>query len=173
MGKTETIKQRSIYVYLPSLEQKDHWEETARKQRVSISRFVVEHVENSLMQEEDQSFRSRGALEREIVELKKQLRELGRKNRVLEVAFDRLEDELRGYRNRPFLDEDFVGVRRYQRELIEILREGRFVSNNEILDRLGVKVTDQDSVKAVSKQLENLEGYGIIRSSPKGWKWLK
>jgi hypothetical protein len=173
MGKTETIKQRSIYVYLPSIEQKERWEEVARKQGVSISRFVVEHVENSLMQEEDESFRSRGVLEREIVELKKQLRELGRKNRVLEVAFDRLEDELRGYRNRPFLDEDFVGVRRYQRELIEILREGRFVSNSEILDRLGVKVTDQDSVKVVSKQLENLEGYGIIRSSPKGWKWMK
>jgi hypothetical protein len=47
------------------------------------------------------------------------------------------------------------------------------VSNSEILDRLGVKVTDQDSVKVVSKQLENLEGYGIIRSSPKGWKWMK
>jgi hypothetical protein len=96
MGKTETIKQRSIYVYLPSIEQKERWEEVARKQGVSISRFVVEHVENSLMQEEDESFRSRGVLEREIVELKKQLRELGRKNRVLEVAFDRLEDELRG-----------------------------------------------------------------------------
>ena len=31
----------------------------------------------------------------------------------------------------------------------------------------------QDSMKTVSKQLENLEGYGIIRSSPKGWKWMK
>jgi hypothetical protein len=173
MGKTETIKERSIYVYLPSLQQHARWKEAARKQGVSISRFVVGHVENSLMQEEDSTFRSRGALEREIVELRKQLRELGRKNRVLEVAFDRLEDELRGYRNKPFLDEDFVGLRRYQKDLIDILREGRFVSSREILDRLGVKVTDQDSVKAVSKQLENLEGYGIIRSSPKGWKWMK
>ncbi len=91
----------------------------------------------------------------------------------MEIAFDRLEKELKQYRAQPFLDDDFVGLRRYQKELVEILREGRFVSNDEILHRLCIDVSDQDEIKAVSKQLENLEGYGLVRSSPKGWKWLK
>lgn len=173
MGRTETIKRRVVYVYLPSVDQKERWEEHAGKQRVSISKFVAEHVENSLRQEEDSSYKSRGELLKAVKELREQLARVTRDKRVLEIAIERLEEELRRYRAQPFLEEDFVGVRRYQRELISILREGRFVSSNEILSRLGIRLSEKEAVKAVDKQLENLEGYGLVRSSPKGWRWVK
>lgn len=173
MGRTETIKRRLVYVYLPSVDQKERWEEHAGKQRVSISKFVAEHVENSLRQEEDSSYKSRGELWKAVNELREQLDKTTREKRVLEIAIERLEEELRRYRAQPFLEENFVGVRRYQRELITILREGRFVSSNEILSRLGIRPSEKEAVKAVNKQLENLEGYGLVRSSPKGWRWVK
>ena len=173
MGKTETIKKRAIYVYLPSVEQKERWEGYAGKQGTSISKFVVEHVENSLRQEEDPCYKSRGDLWRAAKELRGQLDKVTREKRVLEIAIERLEEELRRYRAQPFLEEDFVGVRRYQKELVEILREGRVVSSNEILSRLRIDPSEQEAVKAVSKQLENLEDYGVVRSSPKGWKWVE
>ena len=47
-AKTETIKERSIYVYLPSHEMVKAWKKRAKKQGASISKFVIEHVENSL-----------------------------------------------------------------------------------------------------------------------------
>lgn len=134
---------------------------------------MVEHVENSLRQEEDPSYRSRGDLWRAAKELRGQLNKVTREKRVLEIAIERLEEELRRYRAQPFLEEDFVGVRRYQKELVEILREGRVVSSNEILSRLRIDPSEQEAVKAVSKQLENLEDYGVVRSSPKGWKWVE
>lgn len=173
MGRTETIKRRVVYVYLPSVDQKERWEEYAGKQRVSISKFVAEHVENSLRQEEDSSYKSRGELWKAVKELRGQLDKTTREKRVLEIAIERLEEELRRYRAQPFLEENFVGVRRYQRELITILRDGRFVSSNEILSRLGIRPSEKEAVKAVNKQLENLEGYGLVRSSPKGWRWIK
>ena len=134
---------------------------------------MVEHVENSLRQEEDPSYRSRGDLWRAAKELRGQLDKVTREKRVLEIAIERLEEELRRYRAQPFLEEDFVGVRRYQKELVEILREGRVVSGDEILSRLRIDPSEQEAVKAVSKQLENLEDYGVVRSSPKGWKWVE
>lgn len=173
MGRTETIKRRVVYVYLPSVDQKERWEEHAGKQRVSISKFVAEHVENSLRQEEDSSYKSRGELLKAVKESREQLDRVTRDKRVLEIAIERLEEELRRYRAQPFLEENFVGVRRYQRELISILREGRFVSSNEILSRLGIRLSEKEAVKAVDKQLGNLEGYGLVRSSPKGWRWVK
>jgi hypothetical protein len=51
MGKTETIKQRAIYVYLPSQEMVDRWKKLAKEHGTSISKFVAENVENSLRQE--------------------------------------------------------------------------------------------------------------------------
>ncbi len=173
MGKTETIKKRAIYVYLPSVEQKERWEEYARKQGTSISKFVVEHVENSLREEEEPSYKSRGDLWRMAKESKDQLDKVTREKKVLELALERLEAELRRYRAQPFLEEDFMGVRGYQKELVEILREGKVVGSGEILSRLGIDPSEQEAVKAVAKQLENLEGYGLVKSSPKGWKWIQ
>ena len=173
LGKTETIKERLIYVYLPSLEQKKRWDEYARKQGASISKFVAEHVENSLRQAEDSNYKSMGELWKEVKQLKEQLDKETKAKHVLEIAIERLEEELRRYRAQPFLDEKFVGVRRYQKELVEILREGRVVNSDEILSKLRIRPSERDAVKAVSKQLENLESYGLVKSSPKGWRWIQ
>ena len=72
MGKTETIKQRTIYVYLPSIEMVGHWKELAESQGVSISKFVISHVENSLRQDEE-GFRSRSNLVEENQKLRERL----------------------------------------------------------------------------------------------------
>lgn len=173
LGKTETIKKRAIYVYLHSIEQKQRWDDFAKKQGVSISKFVTEHVENSLSQVEDQSYKSIAVLWKEVKQLREQLDKETREKHVLEIAIERLEEELRRYRAQPFLDENFVGVRRYQKGLVEILREGRVVSSDEILSRLRINPSELEAVKAVSKQLENLENYGIVKSSPKGWRWVE
>ncbi len=171
MGKTDTIKRRAIYVYLPSLGQKARWEECARAQGVSVSKFVVAHVENSISQVEDASYQSMGDLWREIKDLREQLAKVAKEKHILEVAIERLEEELRRYRAQPFLEDGFVGVRSYQKELVELLKEGRTVGSQEILSRLRIKPTEEDAVKAVSRQLENLENYGIVKSSSKGWRW--
>jgi len=50
-GKTEIIKQRVIYVYLPSLEMVEDWKRRVEKAGVSLSRFVVERVKDSIRRE--------------------------------------------------------------------------------------------------------------------------
>ena len=61
--KTETIKARSIYVYLPSEEMVDDWKEKAKSSGLSISKFVQEHVEKSMNYENEDTFVSRGELD--------------------------------------------------------------------------------------------------------------
>jgi hypothetical protein len=61
-GKTETIKERAIYVYLPSLEMTGDWKQRADKAGVSISKFVIERVEDSIGREEgEEGYLSRHA----------------------------------------------------------------------------------------------------------------
>jgi len=173
LGKTETIKKRAIYVYLPSIEQKKSWEEHAKKQGTSISKFVIEHVEDSMRQEEDSSYVARGELWKQVRELKEQLDKAVKEKRVLEIAFDRLEEELRRYRAQPFLEDNFTGVRRYQTELIDVLKNSVVIRSDEILHQLSIDPKENEAVKAISKQLENLESYGLIRSTQRGWRWIK
>jgi vacuolar-type H+-ATPase subunit I/STV1 len=171
LGRTESIKQRAIYVYLSSEGHKERWQRRAEKVGVSISKFVTEHVENSLRQEEEPDFKSRSDLWKENSELKKQVTDLAKKCRLLETVTDKLEHELRRYRSMPFLEENFEGVRNYDKELIEILKSSEIVSDEQILSRLGIACTASDEIRAVSKQLEALEAYGLVKPSPRGWKW--
>jgi hypothetical protein len=173
LGKTETIKERSIYVYLPSTEQKKRWDECAEKQGTSISKFVIEHVENSLRQIEDSSYKSMGEVYREHRQLKERLDQAAREKHVLEIALEKLEEELKRYRAQPFLENQFFGVHGCQKELIKILRLNRLVTSEEVLSRLGIRPSDREAIKAISRQLELLEGYGLVRSSSKGWKWVE
>lgn len=91
MSKTKTIKQRSIYVYLPSRDMVIRWKTLAKKSGTSISKFVAEYVENSLRQEEDNGYLSYGSLIQETQSLKKALTEKDKRIRHLELLVEKLE----------------------------------------------------------------------------------
>jgi hypothetical protein len=172
MGKTETIKQRSIYVYLPSNDMVQRWKTLAKNSGTSISKFVAEHVENSLRKEEAE-YKSRSALIEENHKLSETLNEKERRIGHLELLVEKLEQDLRQYRAQMFTDEEFTGVRSYDKKLIEILREPGVHDNDSILSRLRIKPSEADSVKALSKQLELLQSYGLVKATPRGWSWVE
>jgi ribosomal protein L16 Arg81 hydroxylase len=173
MGKTESIKQRSIYVYLPSEEMVEDWKAKAKKSSASISRFVIEHVANSLRQEEgEEAYKSRAELLQQIHEKDEQIEKITRENEIVKLALERVENELQRYRAEPFLEEDFKGIRKYDRRLIELLKQGDTIDSDHLLRLLKINPRDTPLVKAVSKQLENLEAYGLVDKTLRGWKWI-
>jgi hypothetical protein len=172
MGKTDTIKQRSIYVYLPSHDMVQRWKTLAKNSGTSISKFVAEHVENSL-REEEAEYKSRSTLIEENRKLSETLNEKERRIGHLELLVEKLEQDLRQYRAQLFTDEEFTGVRSYDKKLVELLREPGVHDNDVILSRLGIKPTEEDPIKAVSKQLELLQSYGLVKATPRGWSWVE
>ncbi len=172
MGKTETIKQRSIYVYLPSHDMVQRWKTLAKNSGTSISQFVAEHVENSL-REEEAEYKSRSTLIEENRNLSGVLNKKERRIGHLELLVEKLEQDLRQYRAQMFTDEEFTGVRSYDKKLIELLREPGVHDNDVILSRLGINPSEVDSIKALSKQLELLQSYGLVKATPRGWSWVE
>jgi len=55
--------------------------------------------------------------------------------------------------------------------LIDLLREGGSYSQEEILAQLNINPSDVDLVKAVDRQLEALEAYGLVEYKGRGWRW--
>ena len=171
-GKTRTIKDRAIYVYLPSLEMVEDWKRRAEKAGVSVSKFVIERVEDSIRREEgEEGYLSRVELVKRLRDAEEELKKLRSENRLLKKLAENLDNELRRYRAQPFLEEAFEGVRRFDRDLIELLRKGGSYTQEHILSHLNIDPSDTDLVKAVSKQLEALEAYGLVEYRGRGWKW--
>jgi len=164
-------KSRYVYLYLPSQADKARWEKLAEDAKTPLSKFIIEIVESALS--EDAVLKPRGELMKEISGLAQENKELRDELRLKNVVIDRYEDELKRYRSAAFLDSDFDGVRKHQKELVDLLKKGGTYDSYRILEALGIKPTDSDLVKAVSSQLEDLEAYGMIESTSKGWKWKK
>ena len=169
MVKKKELKQRAIYVYPPA-EMAENWKALAEISGSSISKFVIEHVENSLGLAED-DYRSRSMVLEENRQLREMLTEKEKRNHHLELLVDKLEEDLRLYRSKLFTDTSYTSTRTYDKQLITLLREPGTHNTDTILQRLRVKPTDTEVVKAISIQLENLEAYGLLRNTSKGWVW--
>ena len=171
-GKTETIKKRAIYAYLPSQKMAEDWKNRADKASTSISKFVIDKVEDSIRRDEgEEGYLNRLDLIKKLSKAEEELRQLRKDNRLLKKLVENLDNEAKRLRAEPFLDDSFRGVRRYNQEIIDLLKQAGSYSGDEILAHLNINPSDSDLVKAVNKQLELLESYGLVEYVGRGWKW--
>lgn len=162
-------KSRYVYLYLPSAEEKAHWDGLAKKAGVPLTKFVIEIVQNALA--DDAEFKPRGELTKEISALRKEAKELRDELKLKNIVLEKYETELKRYRSAAFLEDRFEGVRTHSKELVGLLKRGGTMDNYKILEALGIDPKDSELVRAISHQLEDMEAYGMITSTPRGWKW--
>jgi predicted nuclease with TOPRIM domain len=162
-------KSRYVYLYLPTVEDKKRWQSLADEAGVPLSKFVIEVVESSLTDQSD--FKPRGELVKEIGKLRTENKELRDDLKQKKIVLEKYENELKRYRSEAFLEDKFEGVRKYNKEIMAILKRGGVVDSYELLEELGINPQEADTVRAVSKQLEDLESYGLLTSTKRGWKW--
>ena len=171
-GKTKTIKKRAIYVYLPTQKMVEDWKNKADKTGSSISKFVIDRVEDSIQKEKgEENYSNRLELIKKLSNAEEELKQLRKDNRLLKKLVDNLDTELKRHRIKPFLEPNFKGTRRFDQELINLLKEGRSYSGDEILNHLNINSSNTDLVKAVNSQLTILETYGLVEYVGRGWKW--
>jgi len=152
------------------VEHKEHWVKLAKKARTPLSKFIIGIVDGVL--DESEEYKPRREVVREMEALKAENKTLRDDLRQKIIVLEKYENELKRYRSQAFLGEDYQGMRRYSKELVEILKSGGLVDSYRLLEDLGIDPRESDLVKAVSMQLEELEGYGMIKPEGKGWRWI-
>jgi predicted DNA-binding protein len=163
-------KSRYVYLYLPTVEDKKRWQSLADEAGVPLSKFVIEVVESSLTEQSD--FKPRGELVKEIGKLRTENKELRDDLKQKKIVLEKYENELKRYRSEAFLEDKFEGVRKYNKEITAVLKKSGVVDSYRLLEELGIDPKEADLVKAISKQLEDLESYGLIASTQRGWRWI-
>jgi hypothetical protein len=102
VSSSNKLKQRSIYLYLPSTKMAENWKTRAEKQNLSVSKFVVEHVLDSIRakQKEDQAAFSKSDLAKELREPKEELKRVTKVSSLYRQLSEKLDNELKYYRTR-------------------------------------------------------------------------
>lgn len=163
-------KSRYVWLYLPSKADKERWQTEADKAKTPLSKFCIELIESKLA--ENDEFKPRHEMAKELDALKRENKTLHDDLRQKAIVIDRYETELKRYRSEAFLDKGYQGLRRYPKELVEVLQSRGSVDNYRLLEDLGIDPKESDLVKAVSNQLEELEEYDMIKPEGRGWKWI-
>jgi hypothetical protein len=163
-------RSRYIWLYCKSREQKEQWQALAEKADTPLSAWCASIIEERLA--EDNGLMPRHKLAKELESLKADNESLREDLRRKELVLERYEAELRRYRAEPFQGEQFAGIRPYSKELVEILKARGHVGSYQILELLGIAPGEAEAIKAVSKQLEELEKFNLIKADGKGWQWI-
>jgi hypothetical protein len=161
---------RYTYVYHPSRKHKEQWAKIAAKAHTPLSKFIIETVDSVI--DENAEFKPRGEMAKDVESLKAENKALRDDVRQKTIVLERYEAELKKFRSQSFLDEDYRGVRRYSKEIVELLKTRGSIDSYRLLEDLGIDPRESDLVKSVSKQLDELESYGIIKPYGKGWQWI-
>ena len=173
-NKTDTIKKRALYVYLPSEEMVADWKEKAKQSKISISKYVIEHVTNSLQSEQEQpSVETRVNIIKQNKALQNENKELLKKIKMFENLCERLEKDLQKQTIQPFQQQEFTGLRTFEKDLIRVFKTFSEIRKEDIYQKLNVNPMDKDTTTAIQNQIEILERYGLLKDLGGSWRWNK
>lgn len=163
-------RSRYIWLYCKSKAQKEEWQALAEKADSPLSAWCAAIIEERVA--EDEGGLPRQKVMMELKTLKDENAALREELRQKETVLSRYEAELRRYRSEPFLQDDFKGIRPYSEELVKILKRRGHIDGYALLELLGIKPNEPEAIKAVSKQLEELERFGLARTDGASWQWI-
>lgn len=141
----------------------------AEKAKTPLSAWCAAIIEERVAEQEDGLPRQK--VLKELKTLKDENAALRDDLKQKEIVLERYEAELKMYRAQPFQEADYRGVRPYSEDLVKILRARGSIDGYRLLELLGIKPNEAEAIKAVSRQLEELERYGLIKADGRGWQW--
>lgn len=162
-------RSRYIWLYCKSKAQKEEWQALAEKADSPLSTWCAAIIEERIAEEEGDVPRRK--VVKELETLKAENKALRDDMRQKEVVLQRYEAELRRYRAEPFLQDEFKGIRPYSEELVTILKTHDVVDGYRLLELLGIKPNEAEAIKSVSRQLEELERFGLAKTDGDTWQW--
>ena len=130
----------------------EDWKKRSRAAHISLSKFVLDRVEDSIRKDEgDEGYVSRMQLIERLKKSEDELKDVTKENRLLKRLAENQESELKRFRAEPFLAAKFEGTRKYDNDLIQLLKRGESYSADEILSHLGIERSNVDLIKAIDK----------------------
>ncbi|MFH1579117.1 MAG: hypothetical protein ABIE25_03060 [Thermoplasmatota archaeon] len=178
LGKTETIKQRAVTIYLPTEEMVDKWKEKAKEYSEPLSRFVVEVVDDAIRRNPS-GLTPRENMEAELQQAKTENRKLAEKIQSLETALKQRDLTVAEYRTKR---EDAVDFRDFKAGLTEVadmiqtvdkfFRNNESLPMNEAYDKLGIRQDDASKQRALRASMTLLIWNGLVEKGMTEWRWI-
>ena len=156
-------------VYFSTPEELAKWEEKAKKEFESSLSALAREALNRL----DGENKPRPDLVRKVAAFEDEVARLKSELKLKSELLKRYEADIFRLQNIAFNTADPAdGSRRYSKELVTLLQDGKVHSSQEIFDALGIDPMDREACKLLQNQITGLQRHGLLSETPAGWKWL-
>jgi hypothetical protein len=172
LGKTGTIAQRKVDVYLPTEELVDEWRKAAERAGNSLSKYVIEIVEryrNNLPPEVQVSSEEEGRVK----DLEKDLAVLQLRFETLNHAFQKQEVELSGLSaSYSKAAREVIDIETTRKILAALIADdGAGVVVDELSERIGISIEDEVNLEKFRRASGFLLDVGLIEFYGMEYRW--
>lgn len=172
-GKTETIRQRKVDVYLPTTELLQSWKDAAKAAGMPLSKYVLEVVEQHRQGVQNVTI-SPLMLEEKARRLEKELSDVTLRLETLRSAFQNQEVELSHLSNENMKARDGNVDIPIIRSIIQVIRNGprEGIHFEDMLKRMRIDSDDEDALMGWSRAISFLFDVGLVEKSDDGtFRW--
>lgn len=170
LGKTETIRQRAVTVYLPTKDMVAKWKAEADQRDMSLSSFIMEIVDDAL-RKKSVGMTPREELEKRLNESLSELKVLKGRVESADVALKRADETIADYRKRlertvpEGLDAGITS------QLVTAFMKKRTILVEDIPGKVGIDLNDNEGWVKIRGSLNFLKAAGLVENRLFDWRW--
>lgn len=158
---------RRLDLYFASSKEKKEFVEWAKKAKSPVSPFLVSKLREI---RESEAHGRPGRAAKELEDMRACMVSMREDLACKTAKLDALQGSEERTRDLAFLD-DSLKEQDLSAHLIATLKEHGPVHEGALLSLLGIE-GDRERCRAISRQLEALEGFGVVKHGPRGWGWV-
>ncbi len=170
-GRTQTLKQRAVYLYVPTEKMLAKWKKEAEHFGMPLSGFLVEVVDDA-MRRSPSGLTPREKIEKELGEATAQL-DVIRKNRD-SLASLLKQSEATVARYRESLEDVVSQVpdEKYEQRVVSLFLKRGFWQVDELAKELGVDALKSEETNRLLGEVDHLKRVGLVEGDFGEWRWL-
>lgn len=149
LGKTETIRQRMVTVYVPTSDMFEEWKAEAALHGVSVSRFVYELVDNAI-RKKDTSFVPRELLVKQLKQLQEEVEVLKERTARAEAFANESKETIADYRKK-LSEMPAAPDLRVTKKIKDLFLEREVVPLSEIPGLIGISLDDKKGSEMLAR----------------------
>ena len=172
MGRMKTLKDREVNLYLPTVDMVKEWKAEADKHGLSLSKFVVEVVDD-VLRKSPKGLTPREQLEDELNQVWAELTFVSTELDHLKETKKRDDATIAEYREklaRPgAVSEESA---EYVPLLAQLIQEEKVIPIQKAKNMFGIEDKDVDALRAMGAAVDALASMGLVEKGISDWRWV-
>ena len=160
-GKSETLRKRSVYVYLPTEDMVAQWKAEAERYGMSLSRFLVEVVDDAI-RKNPSGLTPRDEIKADLAKVSSELASLRSEKESLQSLLRQTEASVASYRESLYTLAEHTHDETMLSNLIGLFKKRRVRRVEEVPAALGIDATDGAAMSRLEDGIGYLKKLGLI-----------